>query len=49
VRILGEAVSGYTPDARSAVSASTPERLRVIQGGRAETSINEAVIQQAAS
>ena len=51
LRILGEVVSGYSPDARPAdgTNASAAERLRVIQGGRAEDSMNEASIQPAAS
>jgi UDP-N-acetylglucosamine 4,6-dehydratase len=50
LRILGEVVSGYSPNARSVheTSAGT-ERLRVIQGGRAEDGTNEASIQQVAS
>ncbi len=48
-RILGEAVSGYTPDTRSLERAgSSADRLRVIQGGRIEGDLDGA-IQQAAS
>jgi FlaA1/EpsC-like NDP-sugar epimerase len=49
LRILGEAVSGYTPDARSLEGlGSIADRLRVIRGGRLEGDLDGA-IQQAAS
>ena len=50
LRILDEVVSGYSPDARlsDGTAESTMDKLRVIQGGRAGTAMDNGPIQEIA-